>query len=225
MNYPLFLSSLTLLGISMCFTPGPNNALAMATGLDKGFRAALPFCIGAAVGANISLVLLGFGLGTVFTRFPFVYEVLRYLGAAYMLWLAWRISGLEPPGLLRGLSGKKRAGGPENNEQDLAAAVEEKTRKGITPLTFFQAMLLQLLNVKVWITNVIIVSNYVGTGDDMRLRFAIAVVLFTFMGGTAMCCWAASGVFMRRFLTSDGMRRANYLFAAFLALSVVLLFV
>ena len=113
----------------------------------------------------------------------------------------------------------------KNAGKDLASVVDEKRRQGITPLTFSQAMVFQLLNVKVWITNVIIVSNYVGSGEGMWMRFTIAVVLFTCMGGAAMCCWAAGGVFMRRFLTSDGMRRANYLFAGFLALSVALLFV
>ena len=214
----------------MCFTPGPNNALAMATGMDKGFRAALPFCIGAAAGANISLVFLGFGLNSVFTRFPMIYDFLRYAGAAYMLWLAWHIGGFRLGRFRKKSGGKGPASGVESasdapEPSALAARIEEKRRQGIRPLGFGQAALLQLVNVKVWLTNVIVISNYVGTGPDMRARFWTTVVLFSILGCAAMCSWAAGGMFLSRFLTSDGMRRANYLFAAFLAFSVLLLFV
>ena len=101
MNHLVFLSSMLLFALSMCFTPGPNNALAMAIGLDKGFRAALPLCFGASIGANVTLLLLGLGLSEVFERFPVVYEILRYAGAAYMPLPARRLSGLAMPGSAR----------------------------------------------------------------------------------------------------------------------------
>lgn len=221
MDYLLYLTSLALLGVSMCFTPGPNNALAMATGMQLGFRAALPFCAGAAIGANISLLLLGFGLAEIFERCPLLYEGLRHAGALYMLWLAWRLSGL-----------RLSFGGPDKDVKSGAeAGAKEKDggknagENGFRRIGFAGAMLLQLVNVKVWITNVVIVSRYVGSGDDALLKIVIAVALFTFLGGGAMCCWAAGGRFMGRFLTSDGMRRANCLFALFLVLSVGLLYV
>ena len=216
MDTLLFLSSIMLFAISMCFTPGPNNALAMAVGMDKGFKAALPFCAGAAVGANISLVFLYFGLKSVFTYFPIAYEILRYIGAAYMFWLAWRISGLRMPG--------KYNGATVNDEPPSEFVSENKSSRGIKPLSFLQAALFQLVNVKVWLTNIIIISNYVGTGPDMHTRFLMTVTLFSMMGFGAMCSWAAGGVFLRGFLSLDGMRRANYVFAAFLVFSVALLF-
>ncbi len=268
MDYLLFLSSIMFFAVSMCFTPGPNNAMVMAIGLEKGFKAAVPFCVGASVGANATLLLLGFGLGEVFTRFPVVYEVLRYVGAAYMLWLAWRISGLRLPFWHSGSGAKSgdgstgkdaalkngkdtapdsgssergaaavpgEAGGTgETGETDKAgasardetgASARGETGASARPFTFFQAFFFQLLNVKVWLTNVIIVNSYVGTGDDMWTRLWFCVLLFTVLGTGAMCTWAAGGMFMRRFLTSGGMRRANYVFGAFLLLSIILLFV
>ena len=212
----LFLSSIMLFAISMCFTPGPNNALAMAIGMDRSFNASLPFCVGAAVGANISLIFLYFGLHRVFTHFPIVYEILRYIGAAYMLWLAWRIAGLRMPGTHNGAM--------VNGEQASKCTSEGRSSRGIKPLNFLQAALLQLVNVKVWLTNIIVISNYVGTGPDMNTRFLLTITLFSIMGLGAMCSWAAGGVFLRCFLSSDGMRRANYVFAACLVFSVALLF-
>lgn len=222
MDYLLYLTSLILLGVSMCFTPGPNNALAMATGMQIGFHAALPFCTGAAVGANISLLLLGFGLGEVFERFPIIYDGLCHAGALYMLWLAWRISGLRLPLAAKKRGAERKSGTAGETDADAAAG---KTGGSFRRIGFGEAMLLQLVNVKVWITNVVIVSRYVGSGGDAWMKLALAVALFTFLGGGAMCCWAAGGRFMSRFLTSGGLRRANYLFALFLALSVVLLYV
>ena len=214
MDYAIFLSSVTLFALSMCFTPGPNNALAMATGLDKGFRAALPHCLAVPVGGVTELVALYLGLGQVFTRFPIIYEALRYTGAVYMVWLAWRISGL----------GQRKTAQAESSPQNAAAAASGP-QGGITPLTFGQSFLLQFVNVKAWITNVVIISNYVGTGEHSRTRFWIVLVLMAVMCFTSVAMWAAGGSFMRRFLTSDGMRRCNYVFAAFLLVSVILLFV
>ena len=216
MDYAIFLSSVTLFALSMCFTPGPNNALAMATGLDKGFWATLPHCLAVPAGGLVALVALYLGLGQVFTRFPIVYELLRYTGAAYMVWLAWRISGLRPG---------KAAERPAASSPKNAAAAESERPGGITPLTFGQSFLLQFVNVKAWITNVVIISNYVGTGEHSRTRFWIVLALMAVMCFTSVAMWAAGGSFMRRFLTSDGMRRCNYVFAAFLLVSVVLLFV
>lgn len=215
----------------------------MAIGLDKGFRAALPFCLGAGVGANVTLVLLGFGLGEVFVRFPLVYDCLRYAGAAYMLWLAWKISGLPMPAFRKRDECAPASAVPEHPEDLLQtgdpqgapvgnrpAGQVKKSGRGILKngsgnFSFSQAFLFQLLNVKVWLTNIIIVSNYVGTADDRWLRLVLCVALFTAMGTSAMCYWAAGGSFLRRFLTSGGMRRANYVFASFLVLSIALLFI
>lgn len=218
MNFWLYLSSLFLFALSMCFTPGPNNALAMATGMEKGFRAALPFCLGAGIGANVTLLLLGLGLNEAFERFPLLYEVLRYAGAVYLVWLAWKISGIRLPWEQQ----KVKTVFPAEEGQTQASEAEgAKERK---PLGFWGAVLFQLLNVKVWLTNIMAISYYVGTGEGVWGRFAAALALFTIMGVSAMMSWAAGGMLMRRFLTSDGMRRANYAFALFLLASVALLF-
>jgi threonine/homoserine/homoserine lactone efflux protein len=176
------------------------------------------------IGINVSLLLLEVGLAEVFSRFSLMYEVLRYAGAAYMAWLAWRISGIGLPRLGRSSS---PAGTAEEKQKvsSVAELVESKRREGVKPLGYVEAFFFQIVNVKVWLTNIIIVSAYVGTGDGRGLRLLAAVVLFTCMGTSAMCCWAAGGTVMQRFLTSDGMRRANYVFALFLLCSIALFFI
>lgn len=211
----------------MCFSPGPNNAMGMATALDKGFTAALPLCCAVGAGAGVSLLLLGFGLGEVFTRFPLIYDMLRYGGALYMLWLAWGISGLKIPVFVKDRARKRGAEDERGNISGEVRAAHEKSEcgNGFKPLSFWRAFGFQMVNVKLWLTNILIVSNYVGTGENMWPRFIIAFWLFLFLAPLATVCWAAGGVFLRRFLSSGGMRRANYAFALFLLCSVGLLFV
>ena len=88
-----------------------------------------------------------------------------------------------------------------------------------------QGVLLQLVNVKVWMSNIIIVSSYVGSGENYLTRLIIVSLFVPCLGTTANFTWAAGGMVMRRFLTSSGMRRANYVFAAFLVMSIVLLYI
>ncbi len=217
LDYALLISSLFFFSVSMCYTPGPNNAIAMSIGMEKGFRAALPFSFGGSIGGMVQLLGLGLGLTEVFTRFPLAYEILRYLGAVYMLWLAWKISGLKFP-INRGTD-KTQA---DTELPDYTQVRPDAERK---PMGFTYAFLFQLLNVKVWLTNIVIASSYVGMGDDRMFRLVIASGITFFNSLMAMFVWVAGGVFMRRFLTSEGLRRANYVFAVFLVISVALLFV
>jgi len=78
------------------FTPGPNNLMLMASGLNFGFRRALPHLFGVALGFALMVLGVGLGLGAVFDTFPAAYAVLKYCGAAYLLYLAWRIATAAP---------------------------------------------------------------------------------------------------------------------------------
>ncbi len=248
----------------MFFTPGPNNATAMAVGLSRGFRAAMPHCLAVTFGGPAMLLLTGAGLGEIFVRHPIINEVLKYLGSAYMLWLAWRISGLGKTGGKEGAasaasgtegsaapgkgvaaSGTEPCAGPEAG---FAAAREVACGKtqapsvkpavpaarasaaflaggaGVKPLTFAQGLVFQLVNPKAWLTCVSGVSMYAGADAYVWQRLWIMTVIFMVLGFLSLCTWAAGGVIMSRFLSSEGMRRCNYVFAGFLALSVGLLF-
>ncbi len=73
-------------------TPGPNNTMLLASGVNYGFRRTLPHIAGISLGCMVMLLLVGLGLGQVFAALPQLYGVLRYAGAAYLLWLAWKIA-------------------------------------------------------------------------------------------------------------------------------------
>ena len=211
MDYLLFTSSLFFLAFSLCFSPGPNNTMCMAMAMSHGFRAVLPYSAGVVVGATCTFALTAFGLGEIFQRHPTLFLGLRIVGAAYLVWLALMIAGLNPLAFLR--RADKAGKDPAKSAQD-----------SVRPLTFFQGCVFQLVNVKVWMGHVITIGTYAGADEYMWHRIVIIAVMTNSFGGLANLAWAAGGVAMNRFLSSEGIRRANSIFAASLVLSVVLLF-
>src|SRR5690349_8995485 len=74
------------------FTPGPNNTMLLASGLNFGFRRTIPHMLGVGFGVGIVVLVAGFGLGVIFQAYPLLYTALKYAGAAYLLYLAWLIA-------------------------------------------------------------------------------------------------------------------------------------
>ena len=105
------LAPLALFAASQVGTPGPANMALMATGARYGFRAALPFVAGVALGKQLIIWPIGFGLMELATRAPLVFEVLKWASAGYIFYLAWRIAGMRltaktdavAPGFVAGL--------------------------------------------------------------------------------------------------------------------------
>ncbi len=73
-------------------TPGPNNTMLMASGLNFGVRATVPHGAGVTIGFPGMVLVVGLGLGQVFVRQPLFYTVLQMCSLAYLLWLAWAIA-------------------------------------------------------------------------------------------------------------------------------------
>ena len=99
-------------GASQVGTPGPANMALMATGARFGFRAALPFVAGVALGKQIIIWPIGFGLMELAARQPWLFITLKWASLAYICWLAWKVANLrltpgaaaeKPPGFLAGL--------------------------------------------------------------------------------------------------------------------------
>ena len=106
------LAPLAVFAASQVGTPGPANMALMATGARFGFRAALPFVAGVALGKQLVIWPVGFGLMELSDRAPLVFVTLKYLSAAYIIWLAWKVANLRlgqgretgtPPGFAAGL--------------------------------------------------------------------------------------------------------------------------
>jgi threonine/homoserine/homoserine lactone efflux protein len=70
-------------------TPGPNMAYLAALTLDRGRTAGLLATAGVAAGLSVHALVAAFGVGTLISNSPLIYDLLRWTGVAYLLFLAW----------------------------------------------------------------------------------------------------------------------------------------
>jgi threonine/homoserine/homoserine lactone efflux protein len=167
------LIALALYALVTSVTPGPNNLMLLASGVNFGFRQTIPHMLGIALGFTAMVALVGFGLGAVLTLFPIVFNVLRVLALVYMVWLSWKLAS----------SGSLGSG-------------DAKAR----PMTFIEAALFQWINPKAWAMALTATTLY--TVPDMYYLSVILVAgTFGVINLPSVSCWAGFGVALRGFLS------------------------
>jgi len=92
---PVATASFAVFAASQVGTPGPANMALMATGARYGLRAALPFVGGVILGKQLVIWPVGFGLMELSSQAPWAFEILKYVSAAYIVWLAWKVANLR----------------------------------------------------------------------------------------------------------------------------------
>lgn len=173
-------------------TPGPNNVMMLASGVNFGFFRSIPHMLGIAFGFAIMVAAVGVGLGGLFGAYPVLYDFLRWVGAAYLLYLAWGIARSGAP---------TKAGGA-----------------GDRPLGFVGAAAFQWVNPKAWVMALGAVTAYVPQDGYFRNVLVVAAV-FGLVVVPSVGVWAGFGTALRRFLESPRRVRA---FNVFMALLLVL---
>ncbi len=104
MNWNLF-SAFLLITAVLVIVPGPIVTLVIATGASRGIRAAMQTVIGTTLGNALLLACIALGLNWILRTSAEVFDYVRWIGAAYLVWLgiqAWRhagsVSEAAPPG-------------------------------------------------------------------------------------------------------------------------------
>jgi len=87
---PILLLAFIPAGLALNLTPGADMMFCFAQGARSGWRAALAASAGISAGAFVHVTLAGLGLGALITSFPWLFGAIRWVGAAYLLWLAWK---------------------------------------------------------------------------------------------------------------------------------------
>ena len=96
MNWNLF-SAFLVITVVLFLTPGPIVTLVVTTAARRGARAGLMTVAGATAGNAVLLACIAFGLSWILQSSAQIFEVLRWVGAAYLIWLgvqAWRHAGM-----------------------------------------------------------------------------------------------------------------------------------
>jgi threonine/homoserine/homoserine lactone efflux protein len=194
------LGPLVTFAVATSVTPGPNNVMITASGANFGFARSVPHMLGIGIGFMVMIVGVGLGLGQAFERFPVLHEVLRYGGAAYLLYLAWRIATAAP------------------------AATDAKPAAA-RPLSFVQAALFQWVNPKGWMMAAGALSTYTTVGGDFVFETVLIALVFGAIGLPSVALWALLGVGIGRQLQTPGALRAfNVTMAVLLIASLALMF-
>jgi threonine/homoserine/homoserine lactone efflux protein len=190
MSQPLTIACV-LFAVAMCFTPGPNNAMLLASGLNFGFRRTLPHVLGVTFGFGVVVGMMGLGLGAIFATYPTLYTVLKFVGAAYLLYLAWVIA--------------------------MSGGIDDKGEKGGRPLSFFAGAAFQWVNVKGLIMAVGAVTTYSAIAPFPYNILALSLI-FTVVGFLSSASWTLFGTGLRSLLSTP---RAVRIFNVTMALLLV----
>ena len=172
MTYDILLALMAFAFVTSV-TPGPNNLMLMASGVNFGFRRTLPHMLGVALGFVAMAAVVGLGLAGLFQSEPRAVLALQGASVAYMLWLAWKIAHAAPP---------------------------EPGRAGGVPLTFAQAAAFQWVNPKAWAMALTATSVY--APDRTVAAVLVVAAVFGAVNLPSVAVWAAAGQAMARWIAT-----------------------
>ncbi|CUX15511.1 MULTISPECIES: LysE family translocator [Agrobacterium] len=166
------LVALVLFAFTTSITPGPNNMMLFASGVNFGFRRTIPHMLGIGAGFLSLLIGVGFGLGALLHSVPVLYTGLKFAGGLYLVWIAWKI------GTSRSLS-------------EGSAASE--------PMSFLAAAAFQWVNPKAWVMAVTAMATYT---DERQYFLTVLVVgvAFAAVNLPSVSTWAGFGSALREWL-------------------------
>ncbi|NQV81478.1 MAG: LysE family translocator [Alphaproteobacteria bacterium] len=179
-------------------TPGPNNVMLAASGANFGFRRTTQHMIGVGAGASFLLFVVALGMGAVFAALPALQLAIKIAGAAFLIYLAWRIATAVP------------------------AALGSDIGK---PLRFIEAFGFQFANPKAWTITAGAASTFMPPSISAASGAAVLAATFAIVAVPSIVLWTAFGVGIGRLLTTTRAHRIfNGAMALLLVAAVVFLF-
>jgi threonine/homoserine/homoserine lactone efflux protein len=164
----------------MSITPGPNNVMVTASGATFGFRRTVPHILGICAGFSVVLLAVCAGLDVLFTRWPDLQSVLRWGGAAYLVYLSWKIL---------------RAG-------------SSKEGHAPKPLSAWEAAVFQFLNPKAWMMTLTAAAMFLPRELGFLLACAYMVAIMALTNLPCITVWALFGSSLRGVLARPAGRAA-----------------
>jgi len=178
------------------FTPGPNNIACTSMAINFGLKKSMSFLYGIFFGFVSILLLTGFFSNIILKTIPELEPIMRWIGAAYILYLAYNIL-------------KADYSFQQNNQQ-------------MQPLSFSHGFLLQFLNPKGIIYALTLYSAFLYSIIDIPRFIVLFAFILSSIGFLSLLLWASFGTLISRFLYQDKVRKKlNLLLALLLAYTAV----
>ncbi|ACM37017.1 MULTISPECIES: LysE family translocator [Rhizobium/Agrobacterium group] len=171
---PETLVALILFAFTTSITPGPNNMMLFASGVNFGFLRTLPHMLGIGAGFFTLLIGVGLGLGALLAAVPMLYHGLKIAGGLYLLWIAWKIGSSRSLG-----EGKAQA----------------------VPMSFLAAAGFQWINPKAWVMAVTAMATYTNPQVYWFTVFLVGLV-FALVNVPVVSAWAGFGSVLREWLSN-----------------------
>jgi threonine/homoserine/homoserine lactone efflux protein len=177
-------------------TPGPNNMMLLASGVNHGFKRSIPHMLGITFGFVVMLELVVLGIGQVLEANPAVFKALKVASVLYMLWLAWKIATSGP------------VGGDGDDQRG-------------KPMSFLSAALFQWVNPKAWAIALTAAAAYTDP-DSYAWGVVLIGLVFGIISVPSCGVWTLFGVALRKMLQDPRkVRIFNVAMAVLLALSML----
>jgi threonine/homoserine/homoserine lactone efflux protein len=188
--------SFSLFALVTSITPGPNNVMLTALGANFGIARGLPCVFGVSAGFCLMLALVVTGLGSVILANPEILEVIHWAGAAFLLWLAWKV----------------------------ATAGRAHPDREAKPVGFFGAAAFQWVNPKAWLIATSAAATYLEADAGSALVQSASFGAIFFLAAVPCCLvWLAFGAALQRLLhTQRRLRLFNIAMGLTLVASVLL---
>ena len=191
--------AIALFALVTSITPGPNNIMLTASGANFGFKRTLPHVAGIIFGMMMLNVSVGLGLGTVFTQFPWLQQILRIAGSAYLLWLAYKLLSFSSIG---------------------------KQQSDASPFSFLQAVGFQYINPKAWVMVISANASFSLIGDNYWWSVLMITLIYALVGTPSIMVWAGFGQYIRRYFGRQNILKLfNITMATLTALCIVFIWV
>ncbi len=167
------LVALVLFAFTTSITPGPNNMMLFASGVNFGFRRTIPHMLGIGAGFLALLIAVGFGLGALLKTVPLLYTALKFAGGTYLVWIAWKIA----------------------SSRSLAEG-----QAGARPMSFLGAAAFQWVNPKAWVMAVTAMATYTDP-NAYFLTVLVVGIVFALVNMPSVSTWAGFGSVLREWLS------------------------
>lgn len=151
------------------FTPGPGNILALNTVTNYGWKKGRPLFLGIFAGYYVVQLICAVFVFGVSTFLPGVLDVMKYIGAAYILWLAVHIAFSHPDG--------------ENGDR---------------PASFWKGFMLQFVNVKIYLFGITALTGYVTNYSTALWVLILFELIIATIGTIATTTWIGAGMAIQK---------------------------